>query len=206
VGGRHSLVFLAGVGGQEVFVKLSNEFWHPWATPCRWRSLGGTMNATQTLHAHLLQELRKQFDGDAWHGDALEVILEGISAAQASRRMGTAHSIWEIVLHIAGWTQEVTRRLQGGEAGDPADGDWPAVADVSDAAWQDARRRLRELHQAVLVIVARVPPAELHAPVQDFRNSPDGRGRTVAETISGLIQHDVYHAGQIAILKRLLRD
>jgi uncharacterized damage-inducible protein DinB len=155
----------------------------------------------------LIRQLHHTYHGPSWHGPTLKELLADVSAKQAANKgIRNAHSIWEIVLHIAGWTEEVTRRLQGGEAGDPADGDWPAVADVSDAAWQDARRRLREAHQALLVVFAGVPPLELRAPVRDFRNSPDGRGRTVAETISGLIQHDVYHAGQIAILKKLVRD
>lgn len=162
------------------------------------------MKESRTLHAHLLRELRKQFDGDAWHGDSLEMILDGISATQASRRIGAAHSIWELVLHIAGWTREVARRLEGGEAGDPPEGDWPAVPKVSEAAWRAARRRLREAQNALVAVVERLPERTLHEPVLDYRNSPDGRGRTLAETISGLIQHDVYHGGQIAVLKRLV--
>lgn len=164
------------------------------------------MRHAKTLRQHLIAELQTQFDGDAWHGHSLHDILEGVTADDASRRVGSAHTIWEIVRHIAGWTREVARRLEGGEAGEPPEGDWPAVSDVSETAWRAAKGSLRRAQNALLTILEDLPDARLHRPVRDFRSSPEGIGATVAETISGLLQHDVYHAGQIALLKRLVQE
>ncbi len=151
----------------------------------------------------LCQELRRGYDGEAWHGPSLRDLLAGISAAQAaSHPVHRAHSIWELVLHVAAWKCEVRRRLQGSEPGEPVEGDWPPVGETTEAAWAEARRTLGDAHEALERVVRAMSPAELELIVGA---QPDGgTGRSRQATVLGIVQHDAYHGGQIALLKRAL--
>ena len=152
-------------------------------------------------------ELARAYDGDPWHGSSVAKILVGISAADAHvHPIPGAHSIWELVLHLAAWTGEVRRRLEGGEPGEPAEGDWPAPPQApSDAAWSEARARLRTAHEALLAAVARTPAPRLGRVVGSEQRDPAaGTGITHEIMLHGLAQHHAYHGGQIAILKRAL--
>jgi uncharacterized damage-inducible protein DinB len=144
--------------------------------------------------------------GDPWHGYSTRRILEGITARQAAAPPGGgAHSIWEIVLHMTGWTREVAARLRGHEPGDPAEGDWPSPADTTEASWQAAIAALDTAQHELSEAVAAVPD-----PQWDQRYGPRdaalGTGKTHLEMLEGLAVHHGYHAGQIAILKRILTD
>jgi uncharacterized damage-inducible protein DinB len=155
---------------------------------------------------HIIDQLQREFDGDPWHGPALAGILGGITAAQAFRRVvPQAHSIWELVLHMTGWKQEVTRRLQGHAAGEPEAGDWPMPAEPAESAWSAAKNDLSRVHRTLIEEIRKLPPGKLHDPVKDFRESALGTGLTVYQTLYGIVQHDVYHAGQISLLKRALQ-
>src|ERR1035441_6101142 len=89
--------------------------------------------------ARIADQLRRAFDGEAWHGDSLFEILEGVTAAQAAARpIAGAHTIWELVLHIVAWDGAVLRRL-GGAAVELSDAqNFPPVRDTSEAAWRGA--------------------------------------------------------------------
>jgi len=162
------------------------------------------MTVMHTENARLTDQLQREFDGDPWHGPSLRAILEGITAEQAARRYAAhAHTIWELVLHITGWKREVADRLKGKLAGDPEAGDWPPTGEVSEPRWRAAKTDLARAHEELVAAVEALPLARLHEPVRDERNPPLGTGMTAWQTISGLIQHDVYHAGQIAMLKKM---
>jgi len=149
-------------------------------------------------------ELARQ--GPAWHGPSVQELLEGVDGRTARARPApTVHSIWEIVLHLTAWVGEVSRRLEGGQPALPREGDWPEVADPSDQAWDEARVRLAEAHEALGEAVRRFPPARLDAIVGGERDAPLGTGVSFAEMLHGLVQHDAYHGGQIALLRKLAR-
>jgi uncharacterized damage-inducible protein DinB len=154
--------------------------------------------------ARLAEELQREVEGDPWHGSSLKEILAGVTPEQAARRVtDESHSIWELVLHMTGWKREVAARLAGKEASEPAAGDWPAVGEVSEARWRAAKADLDRAQQEMMAAIRALPDDRLHAPVKDFRDNALGTGMTAFQTISGLIQHDVYHSGQIAILKKM---
>jgi hypothetical protein len=154
----------------------------------------------------IVDQLTREFGGDPWHGPSLKDVLKGVTAAEAARKPAHApHSIWELVLHMTGWKREVAARLRGREAGEPAAGDWPAPGEPSDARWRAAQTDLSRAHAEVIEAVRAVPPRRLHQPVKDFRDRRLGTGLTVYQTIYGLIQHDAYHTGQAAMLKKLVR-
>ncbi len=151
----------------------------------------------------LLDQLHREHEGDPWHGSPLRAILDGISAAQAARTpVAGAHSIWELVLHITGWKHEVTERVKGALAGEPAAGDWPGVGDPTEVRWRQALDGLERAHRALLAAIETLPEAKLFEPTRDERDRPLGTGVSYYVLLHGIVQHDVYHAGQIAILKK----
>jgi uncharacterized damage-inducible protein DinB len=155
---------------------------------------------------NILDQLQREFDGDPWHGSSLKQILKDITAHEAAQRpLPGGHTIWEIVLHMAGWKGEVTRRLHGHLAGEPEAGDWPVPGESSDDGWHHAKENLHRAHTELIAALKGIAPSRLHEPVKDTRNRPLGTGMTIYQTIYGVIQHDVYHSGQIAMLKKALK-
>lgn len=178
----------------------------------------------------ILDQMERAFDGDAWHGPSVRESLRGVRAYYAAERLITgAHSIWEITLHMEGWKREVVRRLEGKVAGTPEKGDWPEVDDTSDNAWQGARQRLAASHARLLEAVQRFPAYRLDENVRDdrplaerlstagesadeadpfsptARNPALGTGLSFYAMLMGIVQHDVYHTGQIGVLKKRIR-
>ena len=152
--------------------------------------------------ALIVDELRRAWDGDPWHGDPVRSILDGITAEQAAvRPLAGAHGIWQIVLHMTAWTREVTRRLRDRVAREPRDGDWPAPG-TGEGEWNAALEALARAHAELVDAVAAFPPAELDHVVGEERDRPLGAGVSYAVMLHGLAQHHAYHAGQIALLRK----
>jgi uncharacterized damage-inducible protein DinB len=153
--------------------------------------------------ARILDELQREHGGDPWHGASLCTILDGISASQAAARpVPAGHSIWELVLHITAWKNEVRRRLSGAAAGEPQEGDWPDVGKPDERRWRAALAALEDAQQKLTAAIRRMPERRLDAPTNDPRDSEAGVGVSYYVLLHGIVQHDVYHAGQIALLKR----
>lgn len=153
----------------------------------------------------LLDQFKRAHDGDPWHGSPVKEILKGVTAEQAARRPPNgAHSIWELVLHMTGWRNEVARRAVGEPAAEPAGGDYPAVGEVTAARWKDALDALDMSHSRLMTVVDGMSDDDLLKPTNDPRNRPLGTGVSYYELLHGIVQHDAYHAGQIAILKKVL--
>ena len=151
----------------------------------------------------IVDQLEREHSGDPWHGSPLSQILDGVTHAAASvRPVPGAHSIWELVLHMAAWKNEARHRLAGSPAAEPREGDWPAVGEVNEVAWMQARERLDLAHRLLVSAIREFPEARLYEATNDHRDGALGIGVTYYELLHGLVQHDVYHAGQIAILKK----
>ena len=152
-----------------------------------------------TEAVRLADQLKRAFDGDAWHGDSILQILADVGAARAAARPITgAHSIWELILHIVAWDGDVLRRT-GGVAVTLSDAEnFPAVNDASEAAWQSAVERMKRTHNELVRAVAAFPDSRLQEQVpgkkQGYYN--------FYYMFSGVVQHELYHAGQIALLKK----
>jgi uncharacterized damage-inducible protein DinB len=142
-------------------------------------------------------QMTRAFEADAWHGPAVLEVLEGVSAEQAARKpIPAAHSIWELVLHMTAWKDVVVRRLGGDPVREvPPEVDFPPVTDPGAAAWREALEGLSASHQRLLGALRSVRDAQLDEP------SP-GYGLSRYVLLHGVIQHDLYHAGQIAILRK----
>jgi len=148
----------------------------------------------------ILDQLQRAFEGPAWHGPSIKELLRGVTAAQAHQRpIANGHSIWELVHHIAVWEDVGRRRLEGDPAEVPISSaeDWPPAEDLSETAWEKSKAALERSHQALVEAISRVPESRLDEPILKDKS-------TVYVTLHGVIQHDLYHAGQIAILKKAL--
>ena len=126
--------------------------------------------------------------------------MKGVSAKQAAARpIKNAHSIWELVLHIAAWDGAALRRL-GGAAVELSDAEnFPAVKNASDAAWREALAQVRRVHEDLVKTVAALPDSRLDEVVP----GKEGAYYTFYYMLHGVVQHELYHAGQIALLKKM---
>jgi uncharacterized damage-inducible protein DinB len=148
----------------------------------------------------ILDQLKRAHEGNAWHGPSVREAIAGITAEQAhARPLANAHSIWELVHHIAVWENAGRRRLSGDRAqidlSSPED--WPPADDDTEAAWEQAKAAFDHGHEALVEAIKRVPESRLDEPILEGMS-------TVYVTLHGVIQHDLYHAGQISMLKKAL--
>jgi uncharacterized damage-inducible protein DinB len=141
-------------------------------------------------------QLQRAFAGEAWHGPSVLELIADVDAAKAAAHPITgAHSIWELVLHIAAWDKAVSTRLSG-ERGAVSDAEnFPAVDDYSETAWQKAIETMKRTHHELMEAVSSLDENRLDEPVLEGMSS-------VYVHLHGAIQHELYHAGQIAILKK----
>lgn len=155
----------------------------------------------------LVRELEEANGGDPWHGPSRAAVLADVSAEEAARPPSAhGHSIWALVLHMRAWTSEVARRLRGGDPGLPADGDWPRPPSPSETSWRAALAGLEAAHLDLVAAVRESVPARLDERVGTIASASVGSGKTYRVMLHGLAQHDAYHTGQIALLKRIYRD
>ncbi len=144
----------------------------------------------------IIDQIRRAYDGDAWHGLPLRAILDGITAeAAAARPIGDAHSIREIVRHITFWHDGVRRRIDG-EVVDPDEREqWPAAVEDGEPGWSRELADLERAHLALSEAIGRLSDQDLEGPVP-------GKPYPVYVLLHGLVQHNLFHAGQIALLKK----
>ncbi len=154
-------------------------------------------NKPMTEAARIADQLRCAFEGGAWHGPAvLELLADLDPSTAASHPLPDVHSIWELVLHIAAWDGAVNRRIVTGKAVTLNDAqNFPPVKDKSRAAWKEAITLLKRAHNELVKTVAALPDSRLNERVP-------GKKYTVYVMLHGVTQHELYHAGQIAILKK----
>jgi len=148
-------------------------------------------------------QFQRAFNGQAWHGPSVLSLLSGVTAAQAAAHpVPGAHSIWELTLHIGAWESACLRRLKGDPAQLTGEEDWPSLNDISEDAWTATKQRLIETHEQLLDAISATDESRLDLPII---SESDAKFSSVYVTLHGGVQHDLYHAGQIAILKKALQ-
>ncbi len=147
--------------------------------------------------ARIAEQLRRAFDGSAWHGPAVLELLEGVDAATAAARpISDAHSIWELLLHIAVWDQAGLVRLSGKKWQPAGTDNFPIVpTKPTQFAWRKAVADTKLTHEKLVKTVAALPESRLSDRVP-------GKRYDFHHMLHGIAQHELYHAGQIAILKK----
>ena len=144
----------------------------------------------------LVDQLNRTYFADAWHGSSIKEVLSDITAAKAAAKpLGSAHSIWELVLHIAAWESAVWRRTNEDPANLTDKEDWPAVSDNSEAAWARTLESLEAGHNRLVDRVKTLSKSDLD-------KNAAGQSYSIRFMLQGVIHHDLYHLGQIALLKK----
>ena len=150
----------------------------------------------QSETTRIADQLRRAFDGIAWHGPGLMELLEDVDAATAAAKpLPKVHSIWELVLHVAVWDGAALQRL-GGEKCQPTGlANFPLVSSPKESAWRQTIAATRRTHDTLVETVAALPDLRLSDRVP-------GKRYNFYQLLHGIVQHELYHAGQIAILKK----
>jgi uncharacterized damage-inducible protein DinB len=153
----------------------------------------------QTELSRLEEQLRRALEGEAWHGPSILEILEGVSAERAAAHpIAGAHSIWELVLHLRSDYDLVLRRLGGDGTQLTESEGWPPVPEPSAENWSDAIRLLKQRNEDLRHAIRSFPVERLDQPL--VPEVP----YTAYTQLMGVTQHHLYHAGQMALLKKLL--
>ena len=143
----------------------------------------------------IVDQMERAFDGRAWHGPPVMKILRGIRGNEASARLfPETHTVWELVAHMTAWKRIVARRISGEVVKVTRAQDWPKPR----GAWPAAVSELQRAHRDLIRSVRRLPVSRLTARVP-------GKGHDFYVALHGMVQHDLYHAGQIALLKKALQ-
>jgi hypothetical protein len=144
----------------------------------------------------LADQLERAFRGGAWHGPSLDEALDGVDAATASRRLGVEHTLAEITSHVAFWIDAASRRMDGEAVTNvPPEVDFPRGGADSDDAWRATLANLEAAHRRLHTAVLALDDDRLDGAVA-------GSDPTVRGQLLGILQHNAYHAGQIAVLKK----
>jgi uncharacterized damage-inducible protein DinB len=144
----------------------------------------------------IVDQLKRAFDGEAWHGPALIEILAGVDGQTAAAHpIAAGHSIWELVLHISAWEHVVAKRIQGQTPTLSDDENFGHVNRPTEAAWHEAVQTLRTNHDDLVKLAGKLKPAQLNDRVP-------GKDYDLRSMLIGAVQHAAYHGGQIALLKR----
>jgi uncharacterized damage-inducible protein DinB len=150
--------------------------------------------------AQIADQLRRAFDGNAWHGPAVLELLKDVDAATAAAKpLPGVHSIWELVLHIAAWDGAALSRLAGKMAKLKGKQNFPPVPTPTEDAWHEAVQQTKRTHNMLVETVAGLSNSRL-------RDTVPGKRYDFYHLLHGVAQHELYHAGQIAILKKAPRS
>ncbi|MEK6337054.1 MAG: DinB family protein [Acidobacteriota bacterium] len=149
----------------------------------------------------LEEQLERALEGEAWHGPSVLEVLDGVSAHQAAAHpIAGAHSIWELLLHLCSDYGLVLRRLAGdGSTLTEAEG-WPGVPEPSAENWSESVRKLKQVNCELRRAIRSFPPERLDEPL--VTEVP----YTAHTQFIGVTQHGLYHAGQMALLKKALKQ
>jgi uncharacterized damage-inducible protein DinB len=148
----------------------------------------------------LVQQLCASFEGEAWAGPSVREALNDVSVVTASQRaFRDGHTIWELVLHLISNDRMICDRLAGSRFASPTPAElWSLQPYPTDAGWQQSLCELETTHLMLRKAMAQVPDAQLAQKLP-------GRDHTWFDELNGCAQHNMYHAGQIVLLKKALR-
>jgi len=153
-------------------------------------------NDSNSEATRIADQLRRAFGGSAWHGPALLEILQDVDAATAyTKPIASVHSIWELVLHIAVWDRAAIVRLSGQKCQPKGEANFPPAPKPTEAAWRRAVAGAKHTHGELVRTVTRLADERLCDRVP-------GKRYDFYHLLHGVAQHELYHAGQIAILKK----
>jgi uncharacterized damage-inducible protein DinB len=148
--------------------------------------------------AGIADQLQRAFYGSAWHGPAVMELLEDLDATTAAAKpLRNVHSIWELLLHVAVWDAAALVRLSGSKCQPEGEANFPPVSKASETAWRRTVSDAKRTHDRLVKTVSGLSE-------QRLRERVPGKRYNFYHMLHGIAQHELYHAGQIAILKKAL--
>lgn len=155
------------------------------------KEVAGTSEAVR-----IADQLRRAFYGSAWHGPAVLELVKDVNAKTAvAKPLADVHSIWELLLHVEAWDRAGLIRLGGKKCQMKGAKNFPPVTTATDAAWRDAVAQAKATHDELVKTVASLPESRL-------RDQVPAKRYDFYHMLHGIAQHELYHAGQMAILKK----
>jgi len=150
--------------------------------------------------ARIADQLRRAFYGSAWHGPAvLELVKDIDSKVATAKPLEDVHSIWELLLHVEAWDRAGLIRLGGKKCQMKGAKNFPSVKTPTDAAWRETVAQVKSTHDELVGTVAGLPESRL-------RDQVPGKRYDFYHMLHGIAQHELYHAGQMAILKKAAQE
>ncbi len=150
------------------------------------------MNEIERIKDQLLRTLQ----GESWTGPSVMEVLRDIESVKAaSKPVQNAHNIWEILEHMDSTIRNIIRRMRGDGTPMTDEEDWPKVTDSGKKSWDDLINRFTTSNNELLAEVSKLKPEQLNDPILEGFSS-------YYVTLHGVVQHNQYHLGQIAILKK----
>ena len=150
------------------------------------------MKNTET--SRIINMLQNAYNGAAWHGASIMEILEKINANQAFQPSEHIHRICELVQHITGWRVFVIKRLEGDAFYEVSQTEnWRTFKNPTEATWEEIKADLAESQKNMISALEKISDEKLHDEVE-------GKAYDYYTMIHGVIQHDLYHLGEIALL------
>ncbi|HBH24118.1 MAG TPA: DinB family protein [Cytophagales bacterium] len=142
--------------------------------------------------------LEKEYNGAPWHGPTIREALQGISAEEAFHKYESIHSIAELVMHMTAWRQFAIKRLQGDMSFELSESNnWGKVGEQTETQWYYIQNQLESTQEKLCELLDDVEDQHLNDQVHN-------KGYDFYTLLHGIIQHDIYHIGQIILLKKHL--
>lgn len=146
--------------------------------------------------SQIADQLYRAFYGSAWHGPAVLELLEDVNAVTAAAKpLANAHSIWELLLHVEVWDRAAMVRLSGAKCQPQGTDNFPPVTKATASAWRKAIAEAKRTHDKLVKTVEGLPESRLSDRVP-------GKRYDFYHMLHGIAQHELYHAGQMAVLKK----
>ena len=149
---------------------------------------------------HITEQMKDAYEGDPWFGRNTKTLLSEISEEVALQKPSGQHSILELVWHMVNWKEFAISRLVDEKRDDLAqfeENDWRELNHSDPDLWSQGLKRLDKAYQELLELVKKQKDELLSRTVH-------GRNYTFSKLLYGSVQHDIYHLGQIAYVKKLL--
>ncbi|RKR85317.1 putative damage-inducible protein DinB [Mucilaginibacter gracilis] len=155
--------------------------------------------------AKLQTQLQTILYGQPWYGTPIYTILEAVSFEAAYQKpQGALHNIYQILTHMLAWTEEATERMQQKPAAQPLRGDWSTSGTPDEQKWLQLIASFKLANVELTQQITAFTDEQWTEDTNDSRETYTGYGATYEALITGLMQHHVYHAGQISILNTII--
>jgi uncharacterized damage-inducible protein DinB len=151
------------------------------------------------IASKLVKELNEVLSGEPWYGSPVSRLLEQVDLSKVHDWSRGPHSIADVLMHMIAWTEETNERLKGKFASEPERGDWPDPAGFS---WIELIGMFLLSNEHLKVTIVEMDEDMFDKAVNDDRYPEIAEKGTYIELIRGIIQHHIYHSGQIAIMNK----